>query len=138
MCICHPRYGKISEAPTFEWTTTPIVPEPERPAPVDPADVRVGDVVEVEADHGSWLVRGEVVEVDPGSESSLAIHFTNRQFWPPTANATVRVLSRAVPDGLATLRRIVRDLAGEDTQMSDSNAADRLWAAGVRVVKEEQ
>lgn len=30
---------------------------------IDSADVRVGDVVEVEADDGSWMVRGKVTEI---------------------------------------------------------------------------
>lgn len=71
--------------------------QPDHPEPVDPSEVRVGDVVEVEADDG--MVRGEVEEIDlDASGAPLLIAAIGRTIRPIIYSATVRVLRRAEPE----------------------------------------
>ena len=146
MCYGHGVFWGPADGPMFSWTTTPIVPEPERPDPIDPADVRVGDVVEVEADDGSWLVRSEVEHVGVQGELRL-IHSGGRTVWVQAGSpATVRVLRRAAPEPdpaeIEAIQHALTDVADhtEATYIGGdiTRYARELWRHNVRVVKEEQ
>lgn len=67
----------------------------DRPAPVDPSEVRVGDVVEVEADDGSWMVRGRVGSV---GNQWIRIDYNSDKHWTWIHPGTVRILGRAEPE----------------------------------------
>src|SRR5690606_15722631 len=56
---------------------------------VHPSKVHVGDVVEVEADDGSWMVRGEVADVDDPHgdgpsrpDRPIGLRFGQMYAWP--------------------------------------------------------
>ena len=92
--VCHGP----SDVGTEELPPIPAV-QTARPEPVDPADVRVGDVVEVEDEFGIWLIRGMVNAVDNGQLE--IIHGSSRRVWVLVSgvnvHATVRLLRRAEP-----------------------------------------
>lgn len=75
---------------------------PARPEPADPASVRVGDIVEIEAEDGSWMVRGEVRKTDElGIDYPLQVIVDTHErgsIWPCTTGNTVRVLHRPEPE----------------------------------------
>lgn len=68
--------------------------QPDRPEPVDPSEVRVGDVVEIEADDGSWMVRGRVGSV---GNQWIRIDYSDKH-WTWIHPGTVRILHRAEPE----------------------------------------
>ena len=115
----------------------------------DPADVRVGDVVEVEADDGSWLVRGEVIATDHGAAYPIRVGaptLGGLGEWPRLKDATVRVLRRAAPEPdpaeVEALELVLADWRlwhkANPVTVTDREWAEQLWHRSVRVVKEEQ
>lgn len=113
-----------------------------RPEPVDPADVRVGDHVEIEAAGGSWMVRGEVANTDLSYvPPRLLIHVaTADPCWLDTRRTTMRLLRRAEPqpdpEQVKALAAIVRDLNREAINLTPNEVAERLVRRGV-VVRDE-
>lgn len=84
-----------------EWRVV-SAKQPGKPDPIDPQDVRVGDVVEVKANDGSWMVRGKVSEIGfVGADYPFRIHFdelNKSAIWPCVPGNTVRLLRRAEPE----------------------------------------
>lgn len=85
--------------------------------PIDPSDVRVGDVVEVEADDGSWMVRGKV---DDRTATRLRFDLpTQIAVWFDLTDATVRLVRRAESDPdtvqVEALHQLIEDIWGETT-----------------------
>lgn len=115
-----------------------------RPEPVDPADVRVGDVVEVEAADGSWMVRGEVGDVDP-EWVALAVRLsigTTIMYPHRDPGATVRLLRRALTgEQVVAINTMLRDIemdlgAGDLSNVPAPAIARELVRRGV-VVRDE-
>lgn len=91
----------------------------DRPEPVNPASVRVGDVVEIDADDGSWMVRAPVTDTDDPEhdgprypqDSPFGVKVNRLMWWPKLDDATVRVLHRPVaepdPAAVETLAEVI-------------------------------
>lgn len=110
--------------------------QPDRPEPVDPASVQVGDVVEIEGD--DWMVRAPVVDLDnlhhdgpryPES-SPFGVRINQLMWWPVVTDATVRVLRRADPDP-EQVRAWVQWLV--DNGAGCNGVAETLVRAGLEV-----
>lgn len=73
--------------------------QPDRPEPIDPADVKVGDVVEVEADDGNWLVRGRV-DAHGINDATGQLLLLPGPGWTEAHSdvATVRLVRRPAPE----------------------------------------